>query len=272
MRLRWIGLFALLALAAAAVFLMHRYQTLSFRLTQLEAENRSLHAEIARLAANNTQIAPPSAPAKEQALRSGCEELLKQRPSPALGPSPAEQNLEQARQQLAAAKDSVAELNAKLKETEEAVQKLNEQLAQMKAADEESKDRLAANARLIETMQQELKSKDLTMAKLQADFNRLSGETRKTSDRLNRVTQASREIEDINRRRETYLTNILRRYREMTEVYRTMSMRIDKPSETNPAQPAELGRIQTAITMAEEDFRQLQTLNIQAQRAQSRMQ
>ncbi len=79
------------------------------------------------------------------------------------------------------------------------------------------------------------------------------------------LTKISDDFDDLNRRRDQYMTNVLRRYREVTDLYRTLSLRQEGPRD-------DLSRIQNAISLAEEDMRQLQSLNAQARRLQRDLQ
>ena len=270
MNSKWVAIAAAIAVLVLALLFLRYAVTQAERLSKLELENRELREKIARLTATVSVPAAAGAPAKQEEARRGPADVLKQH-SPAAGPSLEDYSLTQTKEQLAAARSTISELEHHLAQTRETVEKLNEQTEQLKAAGEESRETLAANVRVVEAMQAELQSKETRLSQLQAESKRLIEQSRTVSDRLSRFGQANKELEDINRRRDNYLTNIQRRYRELTDLFRTMSMRIDRPSETNPAQPVELSRIQTAISMAEEDLRQLQTLNAAAQRLRPRL-
>jgi chromosome segregation ATPase len=124
---------------------------------------------------------------------------------------------------------------------------------------------------LLEAVQADLKTRTERTAHLEATAERLHQENRGVSERLSRVTQMSRELEDIHRRRETYLTSILRRYRELTEQYRVLVGRAERPGESAVPAGTELARIQSALGGAEEDLRQLTALNAQAARLQRKI-
>lgn len=83
-----------------------------------------------------------------------------------------------------------------------------------------------------------------------------------------RRKQAGIELDEIGRRRESYLNNILGRYREATELFRAMSLRLDNPRDAGSPLSNDLSRIQQAIQLADEDLRQLRALNSQAARLQ----
>lgn len=72
----------------------------------------------------------------------------------------------------------------------------------------------------------------------------------------------SKELEDLNRRRETVVTSLQRHYRDVTDIYRNFSLNAQTRDTSNAGmQAGDLSRIQAAIQQAEDDLRQLQTLN-----------
>jgi hypothetical protein len=77
-----------------------------------------------------------------------------------------------------------------------------------------------------------------------------------------RVVVVSKDVEDLNRRREASLLTLERRYREVTDLYRNFSLNMQ--TRENPGQglqAGDLSRIQTALQQAEEELRQLRSLN-----------
>jgi hypothetical protein len=93
--------------------------------------------------------------------------------------------------------------------------------------------------------------------------NQLLTENRKYADRIGRLPGALADLEELNRRREAYVGNILRRYRDIADHFRALPAGAD--------QSADLARVNNAIQMAEEDLRQLSALNAQAARIQQRL-
>jgi hypothetical protein len=84
--------------------------------------------------------------------------------------------------------------------------------------------------------------------------------------------QAVSDLESLFRRREMYLNNILRRYKEITEQYRAMSgVRDSRDGQAAPVSSTEISRIQNTIALAEEDLKQIYALNAQAQRLQRKL-
>ena len=58
--------------------------------------------------------------------------------------------------------------------------------------------------------------------------------------------------QEVSRRRESDLSSIVSRYREATELFRAMSLRLDNPREAGSPLSNHLSRIQQAILLAEE--------------------
>jgi septation ring formation regulator EzrA len=116
-----------------------------------------------------------------------------------------------------------------------------------------------------------LKGRNDRLVQLETTNNLLHQENRALSEKSALAVRMLRDLEEINRRRETYLTSILRRYKEVTEQYRALATRLDSARDNfTPAGP-ELSRIQSAVAAAEEDLRQLANLNAQAARIQQKM-
>jgi len=130
----------------------------------------------------------------------------------------------------------------------------------------ESEEQLAGANRLAEAMQGELKGKNDRLVPLQTANKSLREENRQAREKIRRLTELSAELEDVNRRREAYLTGIIRRYRELTEQYRALATRLENRSEAPSG--ADMTRIENTVSMAEEDLRQLRNLNAQAERIQ----
>jgi hypothetical protein len=79
--------------------------------------------------------------------------------------------------------------------------------------------------------------------------------------------RGSAELEDINRRREVYLSSLLRRFREVSDLYRTLSLDLQNREQIAAGtQAGDLSRILNSVQQAEDDLRQLQNLNSRAAR------
>jgi chromosome segregation ATPase len=252
----------LAAVAAAAVFggmAVWQYRAgaaANQRAAMLESENRELRArseQAPRESETVRQTAP--APEREAALPprvvQGGENIEHAR------------LLIQLREKLAAANQSVQQLDIRVRELEGAIEKVNEENKRLAASEAEVKESLTSTSRVLDALRAELKGKDERITSLMATNNQLLAENRKSAERVARLPGALTELEELNRRRETHVTNILRRYREIADQYRSVPSGAD--------QSAELARVNNAIQMAEEDVRQLGALNAQAARIQQRL-
>jgi hypothetical protein len=81
-------------------------------------------------------------------------------------------------------------------------------------------------------------------------------------------------MDELARRRETYLSNLLRKYRDVNDQLRSLSARLDRFRDSNsaPSFSTDLPRLQSLVQGAEEDLRQVQSLDAQAQRLAQRLQ
>ncbi|MDX2151565.1 MAG: hypothetical protein SFV54_12580 [Bryobacteraceae bacterium] len=172
--------------------------------------------------------------------------------------------LGQTRDQLAAAQGAVKSLESKVAEMEAATQRATEENKRLAEAESELRETVASNQRLVDAIQTELKGKSERLIQLETTLRRNAEELKAAKEKLNGTAKAGQAIEDLNRRREIYLTNLQRRYRDITDQMRAMALRLDNPQE-RPNQ-MDLSRIQTAIQSAEEDLKQLANLNAQAAR------
>jgi len=165
-----------------------------------------------------------------------------------------EQLKEQAKA-LSDARDAAARAEAATATEEADGKKLKAQL-------DELRDDMQAARRLGEALQTELRAKSDRLAKVETSEKLMQERLARAETAAAKVGGASKEIEDLNRRREAFLTALLRRYREVSDLYRNFTLNA-QTRETPGAglQAGDLSRIQTAIQQAEDDLRQLQALN-----------
>lgn len=158
---------------------------------------------------------------------------------------------------LADARRRLDELEAKLA----AALKESEQLA---ASQKDLEERLQTATRLTESLQTQIRSREERLAQSEVSNQDLRKRSEDASRRLGNLSDLTAQMDDVTRRRETYLNNVLRRYREATELFRTLSLRLEGANTVS----TELSRIQQAITAADEDIRQINSLNAQSARLQ----
>ncbi len=159
-----------------------------------------------------------------------------------------EKDLQGSRQAEEQAQERIAE------KAEEA-KKLSEQAASVK------EDALR-QLRVSEALDTELKFKAQRLVQVETSEKMLQEKLSKAELAAKRVVVVSKDVEDLNRRREATLLTLERRYREVTDLYRNFSLSMQ--TRENPGQglqAGDLSRIQTALQQAEEELRQLRSLN-----------
>ena len=131
---------------------------------------------------------------------------------------------------------------------------------------------------MIEAKDTELTEKNGQLAQLETANRKLSADSSAAGQKASQTLKYSDELQEIYRRREAALHTLIDRYKDVTEQYRAFASVLENrrgPEGTagNGIATAgpELGRIQNTISMAEEDLRQLNTLNAQAIRVQKKL-
>ncbi len=111
------------------------------------------------------------------------------------------------------------------------------------------------------------------LAALQADNAKLKTDTAAITTRATDVAHIIDNLQDLDRRRDVYLTSILRRYRDITGEFRAMSGMLDTGHDPNSGAcgGAALSRIQNAVNSAEDDLRQLSELSARAQKLEKQL-
>lgn len=177
--------------------------------------------------------------------------------------------LDEKRLRIEEIQKSLDETDARLKEAESKIASLTQESQKAIETKRDLEDRLATANRVSAALDEEIKGRNDRMVRIDSANREIQKKYEEISKQVVKLSRAANEIEDITRRRDVYLNNVLRRYREVTDMYRSLAMRMNSPRETGlPSPGTDLSRIQNAIMLAEEDLRQLQTLNAQAARLQ----
>lgn len=172
--------------------------------------------------------------------------------------------LAETEEKLSKAQATIKELQARLEDFEARVSGAGEETESLRSKADELSERLDTSNRLIAALQMEMKSRNTRLVQLELQNKDLRKKNDDLERRQERIDKMREELDEIQRRREVYLTNILRRYREVTDVYRGLALRLDNPRDvTSAGAPltTDIARIQNAITLADEDLRQIQALN-----------
>ncbi len=253
-----------LAGLAAATFIATRYIRASTeqvaRVASLERENRELRAASERSARETDALRQGLAAAERGP---GQTEAREPHMTPPIDAVEQAKLLFQFRDKLASANSAIAGLQDRIRELETAMERSAEENKRLAASEADLKERIASSNRLLTAIKDELKGKDQRFEQLESANLKLREENRGNADKLSQITRMLRDLDEINRRRENYLTSTLRRYKDVTEQYRALSARLDNPPD--------MSRIQDSIALAEEDLRQLASLNAQASRLQQRI-
>jgi DNA repair exonuclease SbcCD ATPase subunit len=267
-RNRWIGLIAALWVSATAVVLFRQAAVQhrnADRIGQLERDNAELQA---RLGASRTAAPPPRVPEPEPAAPA--------RPAP-VAHTPAENpareaEFETVRSNLAQANSTIAQLEARINELQNQVQQLGNGNKQLSEAERDASEAVASARRVIEEHERELKTRSDRIGELELANQRLRDQGKIDAQKVSQMTPLITELQDLHRRREGVLRNILRRYKEVTDQYRALSGMLDSRAQsTVVAAGPDLARIQNAISLAEDDLRQLNSLDAAAGQVQKKM-
>jgi hypothetical protein len=167
--------------------------------------------------------------------------------------------LDEKNSKLAAAEVDVRELRFRVSELESKLTQLTGDNEKLASAQKDLKEQLDMATRLAESLRDQGRGRDERLAQAEVAAQDLRKRGEDTSRRLARLGDLTEKMDDISRRRDTYLNSVLRRFREATELFRTLALRNDDPN---------LARIQQTVTAADEDLRQIQTLSAEAARLQ----
>lgn len=183
--------------------------------------------------------------------------------------------VEQFRQQLQALRAELAETRQRSQDVESRANELQSQLstaaaenARLSAAASEVRQALAEANNQLGTLRADLQAQKDSVTQLEATNARLR-KAAATQDQ----TALLAEMQDVAIRREQHVDNLLRRYRELTEYYRTLAGAFDGRRNGDSVAPngAEFSRIQNTLASAEEDMRQLTALNARMQLIRRRL-
>ncbi len=167
--------------------------------------------------------------------------------------------LEGVRKDLSAARNELEGARSGVAREKEEREKLAADLGERNEA-------LAAAKRVVDAMEAELKTKSERLVRAETSEKLVREAAGKAEISSVKSLRSAQELEELNRRRELLLASINRRYREVTDQYRTLSLRVQGRAEQLGLDPGagELSRIQTSVQQAEEEMRQVNGLSAQA--------
>jgi len=189
---------------------------------------------------------------------------------------------------LAEREATIEQLNRELSEAQADAARLQAQL--LSSSDEREKALASANERYrkdqedwqsqLYALKQELESAAADsqasrqrLADLEAANAKSRSENSEGSARAAEFRRVLASLQDVNRHRDAYLTSIIRRYRDITSQFRAMSGMLDSSRGPNSSafSGAALTRIQNAVSLADDDLRQLNDLNAQARQLEEKL-
>jgi chromosome segregation ATPase len=182
--------------------------------------------------------------------------------------------IERLKGELSEAQATIKELQAQLSkssdEREKGLASANE-LRQKEREDWQSQ--LDALKQELDSAQAESQASRQRLAALEADSAKLKSDNNEASARAAELGRAVANLQDLDHRRDAYLTSILRRYRDITSQFRAMSGMLDSSRDPNSGafSAAALTRIQNAVSLADDDLRQLSELNAQARQLEQKL-
>jgi len=241
--------------------------------------NRQQAVEMARLAAENTQLhARVTDLERAAAARAAAHpEVIEESKRPARAVTPAHDpediiEIQQLKLSLENAKAAAARLETRAEQAEAQAQNLQTDNQRLTGSEGNLKDSLAAANQAVDALQKELKSNHDRVTQVELAYQRLRDQSSGDSNKLAQLQQYAAQLQDLQQRRDIYLSSILRRYRQITDQYRSLAgvMQAQR-TDAQGSGVADLARIQDSIAMAEDDLRQLNSLNAQAARIQKKM-
>ncbi len=253
----------LIGLPAGMIVAMRYFRVNSEQATHLadlERENRELRAASQKFAQEADLLRQELASTEPGPVRAA---PAHERSAPPIDAVEQAKLLFQFRDKLSSANAAIAGLQDRIRDLEISIQRSAEENKRLAASEADLKERIAASDRVLSALKEELSGKERRLEQLETANKDLRENNRVNADKLAQIARLLRDLDEINRRRENYLTSMLRRYRDVTEQYRALSARLDNPPD--------MSRIQDSIALAEEDMRQLASLNAQASRLQQRI-
>ncbi len=176
--------------------------------------------------------------------------------------------LEEKSRLLASAESSVAELRSKLEELDAQLKQLQKRQEVQQSAEAELRQRLDKSSEQFRSLEEEMKTREARLHAVTSANSGLQKRAGESEKKLARVKQLGDEITDLSRRREALLTTLYGRYREATDLFRGLALRLEDVRDGAAIAGNDISRIQSAVQLAEEDLRQLRILGTRMNQVQ----
>jgi len=152
---------------------------------------------------------------------------------------------------------------------------MREESERLAALNRENEAHVASAKLELANRDNELTRKAELISQMEAANRSTLEESGVRAQRATRQAELLKQLQELHRRRESYLNTMVSRYRDITDRYRAYASVLENrrgPEGTPGAGISiagpELGQIQTTITLAEEDLRQLTSLSAQVAKLQ----
>jgi hypothetical protein len=252
---------------ALALWQARVIRTQEMQLARIGRENEDLRLHIDQPA--RSQPGPVLPPSAVPAPRTRQPNAIPAGPYSSI----AEEQALRLRESLAQSTAETARLEAHVAELQSQIETASAENRRLSAAGEELKRNLADANQTIDNVRAQLKTDTDRITQLENAAAKANQDAGAGKQSAAQVKQNVSDLEGIFRRREMYLNNILRRYKEVTEQYRSLSGVLDsrRDRDAAPVNGTEISRIQNTIALAEEDLKQINALSVQASHVEKKL-
>lgn len=250
------------ALLAAGGLILHQSSQLAEARRQRDAALQSLRESQEALRQSGLRTSAPlqGTPAPERNIQAAIAER--------------DSTIKQLTGQLKAANTSITQLqdtlSASKSESAKALEASSQHFQEMQ---NELQGRLGKLQQQLDSAQTEAENSRQHIADLQKANEQLSASNNEGSARVAEREHILLSLQDLDRRRETYLTSIADRYRNLTNQFRTMSgmLTSNRGQDSNSFGGPALDMIQNAISLTDNDLQHLSELNSKAYRLEKQL-
>lgn len=182
--------------------------------------------------------------------------------------------IQQLTQDLSQAQANITNLQAQLlTSNDERAKALATSDERYKKEQQDAESRLEVLQHKLDAATAEAQASRLRIAALEADNDKLRSDNNRASDHAAEVGRVTTRLQDLDRRRDAYLTSLIRRYHDITSQFQAMTGVLDSNRDPNASafSGVALTRIQNAISLADDDLRQLSDLNDQVRQLEKKL-
>ncbi len=177
-------------------------------------------------------------------------------------------------QQLAEAHIEINRLNLRVNSFDEDQRKATEAAnTRFNTAQADWQKRFDALTQQVQAAQAEADAARARAEAIQSDINKAAASQSANQAKLDQARRLLASLQDLNRRRTTYLDSLLHRYRDVLSQLHAIDNVLDSARDQNSSviSNAALARVESTISLAEDDMRQLSDLNSRAALTEKRL-